>query len=119
MSSDHETEASAAGRSCSSFLVRMRMEIMRLPGADQGELFEWTVGAGCERLLVVGPWLLHFSSRYKLGGNVKKTPLFLGSAIALTLLFYLLVYYLLPGGAPSGELVVLLAGAAVAIVWAI
>ena len=50
---------------------------------------------------------------------MKKTPVFVGSAIALTVVLYLLVYYLLPGPPPSAALVTLLAGISLGIVWAV
>ncbi|WP_158941607.1 hypothetical protein [Granulicella sp. S190] len=45
--------------------------------------------------------------------------MFLGSAIALTLVFYMAAYYLLPPPPPSGAMVALFAAVALAIVWGV
>ena len=49
---------------------------------------------------------------------MKKTPLFVASVLALTVVLYLAAYYLLPAPAPSPALVGLLAAIAMAVVWA-
>ena len=50
---------------------------------------------------------------------MKKTPVLVASAIALTVVFYLAAIYLLPGPAPSGALMGLFAALALAIVFGI
>ncbi|HTZ89986.1 MAG TPA: hypothetical protein VMA71_06585 [Alloacidobacterium sp.] len=48
---------------------------------------------------------------------MKKTVAFLACSIALTLVFYLLADYLLPGPSPSATMVLLFAGIAMVLVW--
>ena len=56
-------------------------------------------------------------ARNCLGRTMKTTVVFLASSVALTLAFYMLADYLLPGPAPSTPMVVLFAGIAMVIVW--
>jgi hypothetical protein len=50
---------------------------------------------------------------------MKKTPLLIGSAVALTLVLYLLVYFRLPGDPPTAGMVALFAGISIALVWSV
>jgi hypothetical protein len=50
---------------------------------------------------------------------MKKAPWFIACSIALTVLFYMLAYYLLPPPAPTAGMVLLFAAIAMVIVWAV